>query len=74
MIYQVGDTVFWATASTAGEFTVIGHPKGDKDGKVRVLANSAMVGEKFDAYNPQRGREYRQRYFRDHPRGLEGNP
>jgi hypothetical protein len=27
-----------------------------------------------DRSNPQRGREYRQRYFRSHPRGLEGNP
>ena len=82
MTCQVGDTVFWATASIAGEFTFIGHPKGDKDGKVLALANSAMVGEEFDAHecsptgrsNPQRGREYRQRYFRNHPRGLEGNP
>jgi len=24
--------------------------------------------------NPQRGREYRQRYFRNHPRALESNP
>jgi hypothetical protein len=24
--------------------------------------------------NPQRGREYRQQYCRNHPGGLEGNP
>jgi hypothetical protein len=49
MTHQVGDTVFWATVSTAGEVTFIGRPKGDKKGKVLVLANSAMTGEEFDA-------------------------
>jgi hypothetical protein len=29
MTYQVGDIVFWATASAAGEYAVIGHPKGN---------------------------------------------
>jgi hypothetical protein len=48
MTHQVGDTVFWATVSTAGEFTFIGHPKGDKKRKVLVLTNSAMTGEEFD--------------------------
>jgi hypothetical protein len=80
--YSVGDGVFWATATTAGEWTFIGHPRGDKAGKVLVLARAAEVGFEVDAdecspagwNDPQRGREYRQRYFRNHPRGLEGNP
>ena len=50
-------------------------------GNVLVLALGAEVGFEVDAdecsptglSNPQRGREYRQRYFR-HPRGLEGIP
>jgi hypothetical protein len=29
MAFKVGDIVFWATASAAGECTVIGHPKGE---------------------------------------------
>ena len=82
MSYAIGDLVFWATASTAGEYTFIGYPKGDKGGKTLVLAIAADVGFPVDAdecaptghSNPQRGREYRQRYFRNHPRGLEGNP
>jgi len=73
--------VFWATASTAGEYTFIGHPKGDKDGKI-LLAMATEVGFEIDAddcsptgrVNPQRGREYRLRYFRNHPGELEGNP
>ena len=80
--YSVGDVVFWGTPTTAGEYTFIGHPKGDTAGKVRVLAHSGEVGPEIDAdectptglSNQQRGREYRQRYFRNHPRGLEGNP
>ena len=70
----MGDTVFWATASTAGEWTFIGHPKGDKGVRVLVLAHSAEVGVDIDAdecsptgrSNQQRGCEYRQRYFRNH--------
>ena len=80
--YQVGDVVFWGTPTTAGEYTFIGYPRGDKTGKVLVLAHSGEVGQEIDAdectpigrSNPQRGREYRQRYFRHYPRGLEGNP
>ena len=34
MSYAIGDGVFWATASTVGEWTFIGHPRGDKAGKV----------------------------------------
>src|SRR5687767_1426024 len=80
--YAIGDVVFWGTPTTAGEYTFIGHPKGDKAGRVLVLAHSAEIGFEVDAdecrptgsSNPQRGREYRQRYFRNHPGGLEGNP
>lgn len=80
--YAIGDVVFWATPSGSGEYTFIGHPKGDKAGKILVLALGAELGFAVDASecaptgrsNPQRGREYRQRYFRNHPRGLEGNP
>jgi hypothetical protein len=80
--YSVGDVVFWGTPTTAGEYSFIGHPKGAKDGKVLVLAHSGEIGVKIDAdecsptgrSDPQRGREYRQRYFRNHPRGLESNP
>jgi hypothetical protein len=80
--YGVGDVVFWGRPTTAGEYTFIGYPRGDKTGKVLVLARSGEVGQEIDAdecsptgrSNPQRGREYRQRYFRNHPRGLEGNP
>ena len=80
MTYQVGDTVFWATPTTAGEYTFIGHPKSDKAGKVLVLALGAEVGFEVNAdecsptgrSNPQRGREYRLRYFRNHPGGLVG--
>jgi hypothetical protein len=31
--------VFWGTPTTAGEYTFIGHPRGDKAGKVLVLAH-----------------------------------
>ena len=80
--YSVGDVVFWGTPTTAGEYTFIGHPRGDKDGSVLVLAHSAEIGFEVDAdecwptgrSNPQRGREYRLRYFRNHPGGLEGDP
>jgi hypothetical protein len=80
--YSVGDVVFWGMPTTAGEYTFIGHPRGDRAGKVLVLAHSGETGVEIDAdecsptgrSDPQRGREYRQRYFRNHPRGLEGNP
>ena len=42
--YSVGDVVFWGTLTTAGEYTFIGHPKGDKAGKVLVLAHSGEIG------------------------------
>jgi hypothetical protein len=80
--YQIGDVVFWGTPTTAGEYTFIRHPRGDKSGKILVLAFGGEVGFEVDAHecsptgrgNPQRGREYRLRYFRNYPRGLEGNP
>ena len=82
MAYSVGDVVFCGTLTTAGEYTFIGHPKGDKAGKVLVLAHSGEVGQEVDAdecaptgrSNPERGQFYRLRYFRNHPGGLEGNP
>src|SRR5687767_8328136 len=78
--YSIGDVVLWGTPTTAGEYTFIGHPKGDKAGTVLVLAMAAEIGFEVDAdecsptgiSNPQRGREYRLRYFRNHPGGLEG--
>jgi hypothetical protein len=82
--YKIGDAVFFSLSghTTAGEATFIGHPKTDKAGKVLVLAIAAELGFEVDAdecsptgrSNLQRGREYRLRYFRNHPRGLEGNP
>jgi hypothetical protein len=80
--YSVGDVVFWGTRTTAREYTFIGHPKGDKAGKVLVLAHAGEVGKEINAdecaptgrSNPQRGQEYRQRYFKNRPGGLEGNP
>jgi len=47
-----------------------------------VLVHSGEISVEIDAdecsptgsSDPQRGREYRQRYFRNHPGGLEGNP
>jgi hypothetical protein len=79
--YSIGDVVFWGAPTTGGEYTFIGHPKGDRTGKVLVLAHSAEIGFEVDAdecrptgsSDPQRGREYRMRYFRNHPGGLEGN-
>jgi len=59
----------------------IGYPKRDHTGQILVLAWSDEIGMEIDAdcsptdrSNRQRGREYRLRYFRNHPRGLEGNP
>jgi hypothetical protein len=80
--YAIGDGVFWATASTAGTWTFIGHPRGDRTGRVLVLASSPEIGFEIEAdqcspagwSDPQRGREYRQRCFRSNPRGLKGNP
>jgi hypothetical protein len=43
--YSIGDVVFWGTPTTAGEYTFIGHPKGDTAGKVLVLAHSGEVGQ-----------------------------
>ena len=63
--YSIGDVVFWGTSTTTGEYTFIGHPKGDKEGNVLVLAMAAEVGFEVDAdecsptgrSNPQRGRD-----------------
>jgi hypothetical protein len=61
--------VFWATPTVAGEYLVIGYLKDAPD--VLVFDNEGEVLAK--AYqptglsNPQRGREYRLRYFRKYP-------
>ena len=47
--YSIGDDVFWATASAAGEWTFVGHPRGDNAGKVLVLASSPEIGFEIDA-------------------------
>jgi hypothetical protein len=41
--YAIGDLVFWGTPTTAGEYTFIDHPRGDKAGKVLVLAHSVRT-------------------------------
>src|SRR5687768_9786678 len=72
--YQVGDIVFWATASAAGEYTLIGHPKG----KPRVLVFEG--GGEVDAdpcqptgrRAPVRAQKYRRRYLEKFPGKLEG--
>ena len=46
--YGIGDVVFWGTPTTAGEYTFIGHPKGERAGKVLVLAHSAEIGFEMD--------------------------
>jgi hypothetical protein len=74
--YGVGDIVFWATPTTAGEYTVIGHPKG----KPHVLVFEG--GGEVDAElcqptgrrAPGRARKYRVRYIQEFPGKLEGNP
>lgn len=47
--YSVGDVVFWSTPTTAGEYSFIGHPKGDRTGKILVLALGADIGFEVDA-------------------------
>lgn len=67
--------MFWATASAAGEYTVIGHPKG----KPRVLVFEG--GGKIDAElcqptgrrAPVRADKYRRRYLEEFPGTLEGS-
>jgi len=48
-IYDVGDVVFWGTPTTAGEYTFIGHPKGDHSGETLILAFSGEIGFEVDA-------------------------
>ena len=52
--YSVGDVVFWGTPTTAGEYTFIGHPKGDKGGKVLVLAMAQKLALKLTRTNAPR--------------------
>jgi hypothetical protein len=74
--YRVGDIVFWATPTVAGEYLVIGYLKDEPD--VLVFDNEGEVPAKdcqpTDMRNPQRGREYRQKYLRKYPGRLVGNP
>jgi hypothetical protein len=73
MAYKVGDIIFWATASDAGEYTVIGHPKG----KLHVLVFEG--GGEVDAElcqptgrrAPVRAQKYRRRYLEEFPGQLE---
>ena len=73
--YSVGDIVFWATASAAGEYTVIGHPKG----KPHVLVFEG--GGEVDAElckptgrrAPVRADKYRRRYLEEFPGKLDGS-
>jgi hypothetical protein len=75
MAFKVGDIVFWATASAAGEYTVIGHSKG----KPRVLVFEG--GGEVDAEDcqptgrraPVRADKYRRRYLEEFTGTLEGS-
>ena len=49
--YSIGDVVFWGAAAAAGEYTFMGHPKGDTAGKVLVLAHSAEIGFEVDVFD-----------------------
>jgi hypothetical protein len=81
--YQTGDIVFLSLSgnTVSGEAVFIGHPRGDKSGRVLVLATAADAVFEVDAENcsptgrgDPEGKEYRQHFLRNHPRGLEGNP
>jgi len=80
--YKIGDVVFWSTASAAGDYTFIGHPKGDKTGRYLVLVIGSIGKE--DAFavearqcapaggrDPKLGRAFRRRYLQKNPSGLE---
>jgi hypothetical protein len=73
--YKVGDIAFWATASAAGEYTVIGHPEGKQH--VLVFAGGGEVdAELFQPTGrsaPQHARQYRMCYLKEHPGELEGS-
>jgi hypothetical protein len=82
--YKVGDLVFWATSSAAGEYTFIGYPQGDKTGADLMLAMASVGGEHVfpvDArqcaptgFTDQRlGLKYRRRYLQRFPGSLEGS-
>jgi hypothetical protein len=82
MSYHVGDLVFWILGTASGEAVFIGHPKTDKSRRVLILATDAEIGFKIDAEDcrrtglsyPNSGRDYRQRYAKNHPGELVGNP
>ena len=75
MAFKVGDIVFWGTPTTAGEYTVIGHPKG----KLHVLVFEG--GGEVDAKDcqptgrraPVRADKYRRRHIDEFPGKLEGS-
>lgn len=80
--YKVGDLVFWSTPSAAGEYTFIGHPKGDKAGRYLVLVIGSLGKEDTFAVearqcapasgrDPKLGRAFRRRYLQKNPTGLE---
>jgi hypothetical protein len=73
--YKVGDIVFWATASAAGEYTVIGHPKGKP--AVLVFEGGGEVDAELRQPTgrraPERARKYRSRYLQEFPGKLEDN-
>jgi hypothetical protein len=75
MGFKVGDIVFWVTASAAGEYTVIGHPKGQRH--VLVFAGGGEVDAEdcrpTGRRDPEGARKYRVRYLQEFPGMLEGN-
>jgi hypothetical protein len=69
LTYKVGDIVFWAAASAAGEYTVIGHPKGKLH--VLVFENGGEVDAELcqptSRRAPVRAQKYRRRYLEEFP-------
>ena len=74
-IYKVGDIVFWATNTAAGEYVVIGHPKGQPD--ILVFDSFGEVPAELcqptGRRAPVRAQEYRRRYLEEFPGNLEGS-
>jgi hypothetical protein len=74
MAYKVGDIVFWATASAAGEYTVIGHPKGKP--QVLIFEGGGEVDadlcQRTGQRAPVRAQKFRRRYLEEFPGKLEG--
>jgi hypothetical protein len=74
--FKVGDIVFWATPTTAGEYTIIGHPKDQPH--VLVFAGGGEVDadlcQPTGRRDPEGARKYRMRYINQFPGKLEGQP